>query len=446
MKNSNLFQYIVIGAFVFFIIIGAILFSTYKSKNQQTSNISIAIWGTLPADSFSSFYSRYFSENDLKYNVSYEAKSRETLDQDLVEAIASGVGPDAIILPEDLIVRFSNKIYPIPYTTISELQFKQTFIQEGELYLTNSGILALPFTVDPLVMYWNRSIFNNASITKIPTTWTEVYNLVPKIVKKDAAQNLSRSAVALGEYRNVTNAKDILSAMIIQSVNKLTGESSSLVGNPIVNRSAESVFSSTLKDNFGSKSNPAITALTFFTNFSNSSKPEYSWNRSLPNSIDAFTNGDLALYFGFASEFIQIKNKNPNLNFSVALLPQLPDTKINSTLGNMLGFAILKNSKDPAGAFTVLSSLTNVKAFPYWKDIFNIPSARRDILSQVEPNAIKTVFNTSAIMSNGWFDPNGAQTSLIFQEMIESYTTGRESLDSAVSNASDRIDKILSGK
>jgi ABC-type glycerol-3-phosphate transport system substrate-binding protein len=446
MKNSKLFQYIVMGAFILFIVIGAILFSTYKSKGSQASNINITIWGTLPADSFSYFYTRYFGENSLKYNVTYVAKSEASFDQDLLEAIASGVGPDAIILPGDLIVRYSNKIYPIPYNTLSELQFKQTYIQEGELYLNNNGILALPFSVDPLIMYWNRSIFNNAGITKIPTTWTEVSNLVPKIVKKDQAQNISRSAVALGEYRNITNAKDILGAIIIQAVNKIAGEDSFPIGNPIVNRNADQTFTSSLKDNFSSKTNPAITALTLFTNFSNPGKPEYSWNRSLVNSIDNFTNGDLAIYFGYSSEFVKIKNKNPNLNFMVASLPQQVDTKINSTIGNILGLAILKNSKDPAGAYTVISALTSADAFKYWKDIFNIPSARRDILSQNEPNAIKSVFNNSAIMSNGWYDPNQVETGLIFQEMIESYTTGRDTLEGSVANASDRLDKLLRNK
>jgi ABC-type glycerol-3-phosphate transport system substrate-binding protein len=113
MKNSKLFQYVFIGAFIFFLIVGAILFSTYRSSSTNTETISITMWGTLPADSFSTFISRYFNESDIKYNVDYVERSPTTFDRDLVEALASGSGPDAIILPEDLIVRYSNKIYTI---------------------------------------------------------------------------------------------------------------------------------------------------------------------------------------------------------------------------------------------------------------------------------------------------------------------------------------------
>lgn len=425
MKNSKIFQYVFIGAFVFFIIVGAILFSTYKSKDNSVTNISITMWGTLPSDLFNSFVSKYFNDNEIKYTINYIERSKATFDRDLVEALASGVGPDAIMLPEDLIVRYSNKIFPIPYTTLSELTFKQTFAQEAEMYLTSSGVLALPFTIDPLVMYWNRDTFNNSSITKPPTTWNEISNLVPKMTKKDQMSNILTSMVAMGEFRNVLNAKEILSSLILQT------------GNNLVVVDEENSFISTLKD-------PGVTqALQFYTNFSNPNKTTYSWNRSLTDSRSAFANGDLAIYLGFASEYVTIKNINPNLNFDVAPLPQTNGAKAYSTFGNMLGFAILKNSTNPAGTFTVLSSLISSAAYPYWSTIFNLPSARRDILGATESSSIKTVFNKSAIMSKGWFDPNSAGTNAVFQEMVESYITGREGLESVVSTASDRLDNLL---
>ena len=433
MKNSTLCQYVVMGVFIFFTVIGAVLFATYRSQEKAGTRINITMWGVLPSDSFVPFYNAFFSNNQLKYIVNYVEKDSNTFDRDLVEALASGTGPDAIILPSDLIVRYSNKIFTIPFSVLPELTYKQTFVQEGELYLNSTGTLALPFSVDPLVMYWNRDIFNNVGVTKPPASWSDISGLVSKMTTKDLAKNISRSTVALGEFRNINNAKEILSALIFQA------------GSSIVGLDAEDgTLSSTLQGNSSdTQDTPASLALEFFTNFSNPVKPEYSWNRSLANSLDVFANGDLAIYFGFASEFTNIKEKNPNLNFGVALLPQPAGDKIYNTFGNMLGLAIIKNSKDPAGAYTVLNTLASAEAVPYWKDILNVPSARRDVLGQIDANAIKTVFNQSAVMSKGWFDPNKVETSAIFQEMIESYTTGRVSLEQAVSTASDQIDSLL---
>ena len=277
MKNTKLFQYVVFGIFIFFIIIGALLFATFRSSNNASTNISITLWGTLPADSFTSFINRYFSNTGLKYSVTYTEKDSATFDQDLVEALASGAGPDAIILPEDLIVHYRNKVYPIPATVLPELTFKQTFIQEGELYLTASGTLALPFSVDPLVMYWNRDIFNNAGVTAPPTTWAGISDLVPKLTAKDPASNILTSTVALGEFRNVTDAKEIFSALLLQA------------GSPIVNLNPDGSLTSALKENFGLKTSPVILALEFYTNFSNPVSPVYSWNRSLTMATWRFT-------------------------------------------------------------------------------------------------------------------------------------------------------------
>lgn len=432
MKNTKLFQYVVIGLFIFFTIVGAILFSLYKTKDSANTRINITMWGTPPSESFRSFYSKYFSENQLEYNINYVEKDPTTFDRDLVEALAIESGPDAIILSVDQIIRYRDMIYTIPYAVLPELSFKETFVRGADLFLNNEGAVALPFMIDPLVMYWNEDIFINAGITKTPVSWSEITNLVSKFTVKDSAKNISRSAVALGEYRNVDNAKEILSTLFIQA------------GNPIVTKNQNENFASTLKESLGQGTSASSLALQFFTNFSNPNRAEYSWNRSLPRSIESFTNGDLAIYLGFASEFMTIKNKNPNLNFEVALLPQGTGIKtVKSTFGKIYGFAILKKSKNPAGTYTVINSLSSVSAYPYWKDIFNIPSARKDSLNKVDNSAIKTIFNQSAIISKGWIDPNKTETAKVFQEMVESYTTGRDNLTGAINTASERIDSLF---
>lgn len=431
-NNSKLFQYIVLGLFIFFIIVGTIIFATYRSKSSNTRNVQVTIWGTWPRDTFTSFVANYFDKAGLEYQVNYVEREASTFDTDLVEALASGQGPDAIILPADLIVRYANKVYNIPFTFYPELNFKQTFIEGGELYLTGNGILALPLTVDPLVMYWNRDIFNTAGVTQVPKTWADVLALTPKLTKKDATQNIIQSTVAFGEFRNINNAKNILSTLILQA------------GNPIIRLNSESrALTSVLSEGVGQNAFPAVASLGFYTNFSNPVKAEYSWNRSLPNSLDVFANGDLALYFGLASEYMNIKNKNPNLNFAVATVPQVLGARTYSTYGQMNGLAIMNSTRDLAGTFSVVSALTSSAAVPYWANLFNVPSARRDILAVPNTNAIRTVFNQSAIMSKGWLDPDNVRTNAVFQDMIESYTTGRETLSGAVSTASGRLNNLL---
>ncbi len=50
----------------------------------------------------------------------------------------------------------------------------------------------------------------------------------------------------------------------------------------------------------------------------------------MSDSKNMFLAGDLALYFGFASELDDLKNKNPNLNFDVTLFPQTGDLNLKN--------------------------------------------------------------------------------------------------------------------
>jgi len=91
--------------------------------------------------------------------------------------------------------------------------------------------------------------------------------------------------------------------------------------------------------------------MRFYTEFSKSNKDSYTWNRSLPPSRSMFEAGDLALYFGYASEYKAIKLKNPHLNFDVAMMPQVGPTATKLTFGRMYGVGVVSASKNQAGAF-----------------------------------------------------------------------------------------------
>ena len=100
-----------------------------------------------------------------------------SFDQTLIEALANGNGPDAIIIPQDSIVHYLDKIEPIPYQSFSQSAFKSAYITKAELFLGGNGVLAVPFSVDPLVMYWNRDLFANAGIAEPPQYWDEFLRL-----------------------------------------------------------------------------------------------------------------------------------------------------------------------------------------------------------------------------------------------------------------------------
>lgn len=425
------FQIGIIAVFVIFAVIGVLAFSGIGGIGGNDNEIGkVQIWGTVPQELMDAMFNDINIEIDNFVGVNYTEKDKNTYNNEFVEALASGTGPDLFLLPHDGIVRHKDKIIELSYKSFSEREFKNTFIEEGELYLTEMGILGLPFIIDPLVMYWNRDIFQTAGIANSPQYWDELFVLSPKITQRDLASNITRSFVALGEFDNIENAKEILSAFIIQS------------GNPIV-AFVDGELKSVIKEKFGFATSPAESAVRFYTEFSNPVKSVYSWNRSLSNSKQLFASGDLAIYFGFASELSSIIRANPNLNFDVSLLPQLRDSNRRVTYGEMSAFAVPRASRNPTGAFIVGIMLTDIVNISAFSSAMGLPPVRRDLLSREPSGAFTSVFYDSALVSNAWLEPDSVEADDIFQNMVESVTSGRARLGEAIDMANEELNLLL---
>ncbi len=424
------FQLTLIGIFVLCIIAGVTLFATYKPDSTQDNFPVITIWGTFPESTFTSLIQRLNSERAVTIQVNYVEKSPASFDKEFIENLARGVGPDAVLLPQEMLAKHLDKMVPIPYNVFSERDYKNNYIAQAELYLSPAGVMALPFTIDPLVMYWNKDMYTNAGISLYPTFWDEFTTIGNKITIKDVNSNIRRSAIALGEFSNVAHAREILSALLLQS------------GNPISVR-GEVGFESTLGEGVYSGSLSSVPAINFFVQFSNPQDPSYSWNRSLPNSKTWFLSGTLATYFGFASELYDLRYKNSNINFDVAPLPQYRSGHARITYGNMYGFSIVRTASNQAGTYAVLQSLTAPDALNSLGGITYLPPVRRDMINTGSTDPYLNIFYDSALISRSWLDTDVPHTFQIFKNMTESITSGRADTYTALQTAHFELNQSL---
>lgn len=425
------FQWIVIGIFLFFIIGGVMVFAFRKGGSSAQNLGTVVVWGTLEAGPFDDFLKASKISEDKTVVVTYVHKNRETFDSEFIEALASQTGPDVFFLSQDSVVKHEDKVIAIPFTSYPERTFKEGFIEEGELFLTSKGALAIPFMVDPMVTYWNRDIFSSAGISVPPKNWSEMYSLAERLSKRDTNLNITQSTIALGEYNNVSNSGDIISLLAMQA------------GNPITVRQPDDQIRSVFGEQFNFPVSPANRALTFYTDFSNPLKPFYSWNRSLPSSKNYFLSGDLAIYLGFASEARELRLKNPNLNFDVAPMLQSKDAPRVITFGRMTGLAIPKSSKNVAGASKVISLMTAPNSINELTKVTGLPPVRRDLLAMKPSGGSLSVFYDAAIQSRGWLSPEASKINPVFREMIESITSGRSMPTEAITKANSQLNELF---
>ena len=431
-KNISKFQLALIGAFVLFAIAGVAIFASNRSSSNNAPT-KVTIWGTFDQSLMSSFIQRVVSLSKNTLSIVYVQKTPEGFENSLLEAIATGQGPDAILVTQNTVLSEANKIYQIPYSEISARDFTSTFIPESELFLSAGGEMALPFAIDPMVMYWNRDIFSNANISEPPQYWTQFLKLAPTLTKINDAQEIIQSATGLGEYHNINYAKDILSLLIMQA------------GDPIVTTELGK-YRSVLNSSTNQSSSPANSALSFYTQFADPQKPTYSWNRALPDSETLFLSNKLGIYFGYASDYEILKGKNPNLNFDVAVVPQAaPSTTaqyVSKTFGNVYGLSILRSSKNVPATYKTIVALVQKPSLDLWSAVSGLPSVRRDSLNN-PADAVGAVFAQSALWSAGWLDPDYSESEAIFQNMIEDVTSGRKLYFASVADADARLNRLI---
>lgn len=429
--NLRPFQIVLIVVFAVLALGGIVAISIFKggsSQDSQQFGDSVIIWGTFDRSVFDQLLADVSSQQKGFNVVQYEEKDPRTFEAELINAIAEGRSPDLIIIPHMLLVKHRAKLYPLSFDALPERTFRDTYIDGAEIFLRPDGVYGLPFAVDPLVMYWNRDIFSSSGLAAPPKTWEELVTITtPAITKKNLDLDILRSAVAFGEYSNITHAKDILSMLFFQS------------GTDIVNETGGR-YEITLGSSGGTNQLPAATAaLSFYTQFAIPSSNTYSWNRALPQDRSQFLSGDLGLYFGMGSEFSGIQNQNPNLNFDIASVPQGAGATVLRDYGTFYAFAVPKGAHNIQGAFQAAYVLDSQSVSAQIAANLRMAPVYRAEIARGSSNPYQQVLYRSALITRGWLDPDPTASENVFKQMIEDVTSGRDRASSVVSDTTQRL-------
>lgn len=422
------FQIIVLIVFGVSIVGAVAAFALFRGSSA--GDITVVVWGDIPANEFDLMLNTTGLGQNPSEEIVYVEKPSESLGQEFTEALARGAGPDLIILTQDKFWKERPKLLAIPYDNFSERDFKMTFVEEGELFLSPEGAYALPLSIDPMVLYYNRDLLSAAGQARPIAYWDEIYAAALNLSKRNTAGNLVVSTIALGEARNIRHAKDILSLLFLQAGTSITSF-------------ADGELSSQISNSYDLPVVPAESALDFYTQFSDPTRAFYSWNRSLIDAQTHFSSGDSAYYIGFASELDTLRNKNPNLNFAIAPIPQSRVSGKIVTLGLLRGVAISRGSRSPGAALSVAMKLVSKENALALSQILALSPARRDLLAERPSDPALSVFYDSALQSKGWLDPDDSATDAIFREAIESVTSGRARTIQAVGQAHDEVEALI---
>jgi maltose-binding protein MalE len=268
--------------------------------------------------------------------------------------------------------------------------------------------------------------------------------MVESLVKKNDDGTVQKGGIALGNFDNIPAAKDIITALILQAGGKITGLDN------------QNVLRSQLADQTNAAA--AVKALDFYTEFADPAQADYSWSHAFQNAQASFAAGDVAMYVGHASEFGAISQKNPNLNFAMAPIPQIRSGQYTMDISDIYALSLTRTTKNAQGALTIAYLMAAPEFMtPIAKSLGMASALRRAISSSAAPitdPALKnlvsnapqtpeTLLDQEANISKAWIDPDPDKTSALFRDMIENTVSGELKSSDAVQRADKQMSAIL---
>lgn len=448
-----------------FVIASLLLLSGCGGSKDFAYKVDFEVWGIFDdSDAYTEVINQYKQINPHVGKITYRKFTAEAYKQDLVNALASGKGPDIFMFHNTWLPTFEDRVEPMPETIITPKEFTQNFVDVVATDFVKEGkVYSLPLSVDSLALYYNKDLLNADGIVSPPATWEEFFQAAKKMTKRDAAGNFVQSGAAIGTAYNVNRATDILSLMMLQG-------------------GAQMVDQKTSKATFDAEQGQAgQQALQLYTEFARAASPAYSWNKALPDSIAAFAEGRVAMMVNYSWQYEAIASRNSKLNFGVSSVPQMqPLKKVN--VANYWGYAVTKHKEttpDPQKpeavpipdkvrtleAWQFLKFLTmknngtvkltsaasgESKDFPvnfdpavsYLKKTGK-PAARRDIIDLQKTDLRLTPFVEGNLIAKNWYQKDPEAVDRIFVEMIDSVNRGSSNFADALTLGAQRMNQLL---
>ncbi len=276
------------------IVLGLGLFAYIK--NARESDLGeiegeVVWWGLEDESVYSDLIKEYESKNS-NTKITYKEQSPENYRERLTNSIAKGEGPDIYEYHNTWVPMFATDLDTLPSEIMTEAEYVQTFypVIVSDM-ATVDGIVGIPLMYDAITLFVNEDLLAVA-VASPPTTWDELLSLSKTLTQRGEQDIIILSGVALGNSSNVEHWQEIISLMMLQNGVVMSNPQGPL---------AEDV-------------------LQYFAQFESSEK---IWNETLPGSVTAFGNGDVAMIFAPISRIPEILKSNPNIRFSTVPVPQL---------------------------------------------------------------------------------------------------------------------------
>jgi len=445
------------GVVLAFIALVIVLFSGGCNRNNgpvtKTGATTLTFWNLYDDKIAFDQIIAEFNRTHPKVKIEYVKKNPETFLEDSLNEMSAGKGPDIWGVPNTWLPKYHDKLVPIKNTAIEN---KKAFKTASDVYketypsvvaqdnIIDDKVYGFPMSIDTLRLYFNSSLSSriwqdyvlenrdqlNSPLAKVfsdgPTNWDELVQMIPIITKKKG-DKIERSAIAFGTSNNIDHADDIITLLMMQ--------------NGAVMNSGDLTTAQfhTKQNQFGNIEFPGTKALEFYTSFADSKNKNYTWNNTMPNTIQAFADEKVVMLVDYKDAEQEIRRLNSKVSLRTIAVPQVKLTRNNVNLASYQSLTVTKASKNSDLAWDFILFMTQDQLqLNNYKLATNKTIARNNSLGS-------SIDGAQAKESKSWFNPDPLRVSVILKEMIKQVNDGKSAqtaIEGAASQTSDLLKKL----
>ena len=419
---------------------------------------TVVIWGFVDEDVFKPIIDD-FKQNNKGIEVKYYKKNLDAnYENDALNSILSGAGPDVWAIPNNWVYRHKEKLAPMPGKLLDDkkIVMKDYFadvLQRDNVF--DNQVYGLSPTVDVLQAYYNPLLFDQArekalksageneskqeEISNIfrnfPITWSEFDQVVPYLTSRNGSF-VQVAGAAIGSSNNVSYSNDILSLLMLQNQTKMLSDDLT-----------QATFNLPIKNSAGADVMPGKNSLDFYSKFANPADPTYAWNPGMPNDVEAFAQSKVAVIFAYSGLAGYLKQIYPDFEFERAKIPQIGEVNSIVDYAHYTTYVVPENSPLVETAWDFVVNLATDSASSY-------QSATKELSSKKSGGSSDTV----DLKSRGSGEPSeemvaGAESwnkgrypveiNNQFKMAIDRVNSGSQSSQAALDTAAANITQLL---
>lgn len=387
-----------------------------KAAPTESGDITLTYWGVDDSSETLDPFIQQFQKDNGGVKVEYKKLERASYEQQLLDALAAGKGPDLFQVHDTWLPRYYDKITPIPEEQYKVDDYRRDYFKSiTDATVVNNRIYGIPFYLDTLGLFYNDQLLSKSDLGDPPRTWQELIGTETTPVAQTQlgqltnrqGNTINQSAIAIGKG-NVPRSADILALMMLQNKTEM------------VNADKDKALFNLPQKIEGKDVKLGTKSLDFYACFGDPRCKYYTWSGT-EDPAKAFAAGKVAMIMGYPYVKQQIAKLNPDLRVGVAKAPQL-------AAGDPVNYAsfwphvVSKTSQHQAEAWRFIRFMTDKEQIRAYQEASLRVSPRKDVTGTGE----NTAFYEQNESSLTWYKGDATQADKIFVDMIGRVLAGED--------------------